>query len=38
MKENTKRTIRRIWDIIVTIVTALITSLTAQSCMTTFSF
>ena len=33
MKDSTKRTIRRIWDIIVTIITALITSLTAQSCL-----
>ena len=34
MKDSTKRTMRRIWDIIVSIITALITSLTTQSCMT----
>ena len=37
MKESTKKTLRRVFDIVVTILTALITSLTTQSCMTTFS-
>lgn len=32
MKESTKRTIRRICDIIITILTALLTVFTAQSC------
>lgn len=33
MKENTKRTLKKVFDIIVTVLTALITSLTTQSCM-----
>ena len=33
MKESTKQTLRRIADIIITILTALVTSLTTQSCM-----
>ena len=32
MKENSKQTLKRVFDIIVTILTALITSLTASSC------
>ena len=33
MKESTKRTWKRVFDIVVTILTALITSITASSCM-----
>ena len=33
MKESTKKTIKRVWDIVVTILTALITSLTTTSCL-----
>ena len=33
MSDTTKRTIKRVFDIIVTILTAPITSLTTQSCM-----
>ena len=33
MKESTKRTIKRVFDIIVTILTALITSITTTSCL-----
>ena len=32
MKETTKRTLKRIFDIVVTVLTALITSVTASSC------
>ena len=32
MKQTTKRTIRRICDIVITILTALLTVFTAQSC------
>ena len=33
MKETTKRKLRRIADIIITVVTALITALTTNSCI-----
>jgi len=33
MKESTKKTWKRVFDIVVTVLTALITSLTASSCM-----
>ena len=32
MKESSKRTLRRIADIIITVLTALVTALTTQSC------
>ncbi len=32
MKESTKKTLKRIFDIVVTVFTALITSITASSC------
>ena len=33
MKESTKKTFRRIGDIVITILTALLTALTTSSCM-----
>ena len=33
MKESTKRTLRRIGELIITILTALLTTLGAQSCI-----
>lgn len=33
MKENSKQTLKRVFDIIVTILTALITSITTTSCL-----
>ena len=33
MKDNSKRTLRRICDIVITILTALLTALTTSSCM-----
>ena len=33
MKEATKRTLRRIGDLVITILTALLTAISTQSCM-----
>lgn len=33
MKESTKRTLRRIGDLVITILTALLTAISTQSCM-----